>query len=295
MANYYDVLGVPKTSSQEEIKKAYRKLAMQYHPDRNPDNKAAEEKFKSISEAYAVLSDENKKKQYDTFGDTQFHQRYSSEDIFRGTDFSKVFSEFGFAGGDIFSTIFGGGFQRQGGRGGPFGGHMRGQDVEYPLTIGFLEAYQGCERRIQFRLSDGTSRDLTVRVPAGAREGSILRVAGKGAPGPQPGTDGDLLIQLRVTPHPDYTRSEDDIERPIQLKMSEALLGCSFDVDTPEGSKRIKVPAGVKPGTKIRLKGLGFPSRQGRGDLFAVVQYSIPEKLSQQQRDAVVALQGLGL
>lgn len=293
MANYYDVLGVPKTASQSDIKKAYRKLAMQYHPDRNPDNKEAEDKFKAISEAYAVLSDEGKKKQYDMFGDSQFHQRYSSEDIFRGTDFS----EFGF-GGDIFSQIFGGAFGR-GPRGNPFGGFgggpIKGQNVEYPLTIGFLDAYTGCERKVQFRLNDGTSRDLTVRIPAGSSTGAVLRVAGRGAPGPQGAPAGDLLIKVEVSSHPLFQRVGSDIETPITLKMSEALLGCSVEVETPEGVKRLKVPAGVSPGTKIRMRGLGFPSRAQRGDMYAVVNLEIPKKLSKQQRAAVNSMQEAGL
>ena len=165
MSNYYDILGVNKSASESDIKKAYRKKAMEYHPDRNQNNPQAEEKFKQVNEAYAVLSDKQKKQQYDMFGDQKFHQQYSSDDIFRGTDFGSIFEEFGM-GGNIFGNIFGGGFQ-QGQRGGFGRGPQKGQDVEYPVTVGFMDAYNGTERRVQFSLNDGTKRDLTVRIPQG--------------------------------------------------------------------------------------------------------------------------------
>jgi DnaJ-class molecular chaperone len=301
VANYYEVLGVKKESSDDEIKKAYRKLALKYHPDRNQGDKAAEEKFKSISEAYAVLSDPEKRKKYDMFGDSNFHQQYSTEDIFRGTDFSKIFNEFGFSGdiGDLFGGMFGGGRGRgRAGFGGGFqGGPMRGQDLEYEVQIGFMEAYNGAERQVKFRLSDGSERDLRVRIPAGAGDGARLRVAGKGGSGQAGGPPGDLFIVIKTSPHPDFTRVGVDLETPIKLRISEALLGCTAEVQTPSGVKKLKVPAGVKPGTKIRLKALGFPHRGSsqRGDLMAVVEYLIPEKLSEQQRDVISSLQEVDL
>ncbi len=301
MANYYEVLGVSKGATDDEIKKSYRKLALQYHPDRNQGNKQAEDKFKSISEAYAVLSDAEKRKKYDTYGDAGFHQHYSTEDIFRGADFSQFFAGQGFSGdvNDLFGSLFGMGGGRRGGGGG-FGfrpqGPVKGQDLEYELTITFLEALKGSERPISFKLSDGTQREFTMRIPAGANEGMKLRVAGKGAPGPRGATAGDLMVVLKVSDHPQFKRVGDDIESPIKLRISEALLGCSADVNTPDGNKKLKVPAGVRPGTKIRLKGLGFPNRNGnKGDLFAVVEYAIPEELSSRQREVIEALQGVDL
>lgn len=323
VADYYKVLEVEKNASADAIKKSYRKLALKYHPDRNKE-KDAESKFKEISEAYAVLSDDTKRKQYDSFGDAQFHKQYSSEDIFRGTDFSSIFTDFdlGGGGGSGFETIFsrmfggggggagsfGGGGFRRGGPGGGFGGQPGfggpggqarppGQDVEYKLTIGFHESFTGGERQISYRLGDGTSHELKVKIPAGVKDGGRLRIGGKGAPSAYGGAPGDLLVAIDVAEHPRLKRVDSDVEVAMPLKISEALLGCSKDIETLEGLKKIKVPAGVKPGTKIRLKGLGFPTpgKAGRGDLYAVADLSVPDKLSKQQQTAVEALQEVDL
>lgn len=296
MADYYKTLGVQKGASDDDIKKSYRKLAVKYHPDKNPGDKAAEEQFKQISEAYAVLSDNEKRKQYDAYGDARFHQQYSQEDIFRGADFHNIFGDAGFDASDIFSRIFGAGFGGGGGRAG-FGGPQKGQDLEYPISIGFQEAYTGSERQISFRLSDGSTRDFTVRIPAGVRDGGRLRVAGKGGPGHGGGPTGDLFVVVSVAAHPDFVRSGDNIEGKLALKLSEALLGCSKEVNTLDGKKRIKTPAGVKPGTKIRLKDLGFqvPGKKTRGDFYAVVEYEIPDNFTSQQQQVITALAEAGL
>lgn len=299
MADYYDTLGIKKGATEDEIKKSYRKLAMKFHPDRNPGNKTAEEKFKKISEAYAVLSDPEKKRQYDMFGDQKFHQNFSQEDIFRGADFRNIFTDAGFDGSDIFSRIFGGGFGGQGfsGRGGFGGPPQKGQDVEYPLTVSFQEAFRGAERHLNFSLSDGSSRDLTIKVPAGVADGGKLRVSGKGATSPYGGPPGDLYVVVTVAAHPQFSRAGHDIDGRLKLKLSEALRGCSKEVETLDGSKKIKIPAGVKPGTKIRLKSLGFPvpGKAIRGDFFAVVEYEVPENLNAEQIQAVESLAEVGL
>lgn len=297
MADYYKTLGVEKSASDSDIKKAYRKLAMKYHPDRNQGDSAAEEKFKEINEAYAVLSDQQKRQQYDMFGDQQFHQQYSTEDIFRGTDFGSIFEEFGLGGSGFFSSIFGGGrgFHHPGGPRSP--GPIPGQDVEYPIKIGFMEAFKGSERKIQFSLSDGTTRDLTIRIPAGIDHGSKLRVSGRGAPSPTGGPAGDLYVIVEVADHPKFIRKGYDIEAPLELKVSEAFLGTSKSVETPDGNRKIKVPAGVSAGTRIRLKGLGFPHRgkAASGDLYAVVKFSIPKELNAAQKEAIEKLRDIGL
>lgn len=326
MADYYKALGIEKSASDDDIKKAYRKLALKHHPDRNPGNKGAEEKFKEISEAYAVLSDPQKRKQYDMVGDARFHQTYSSEDIFRGTDFSQIFRDFNMAGGeDIFSRIFGGAFAGAGaGRGrsrgfsagfggGPFpgggfdpfggaagmgGGSPAGQDVEYPLQISFLDSWRGCERQVSFRLSDGTSRDFRMKVPAGVKDGSKLRVPGKGMASPYGGPAGDVMVVIQVAADAKFERVADDIHVKVRIKPSDAFLGGSTSVETPEGTKTVKVPAAVQPGTKLRLKDLGFPhagKKGSRGDLYAVLEIDVPKSLTEEQEKAIRQLRDMGL
>ena len=296
MSDYYEILGVQKGASDDEIKKAYRKLALKYHPDRNRGDKSSEETFKKISEAYAVLSDPEKRQQFDTFGSSGFHQRYSADDIFRGTDFNSILKDFnmGFNGGSgfeqIFSQMFGGGARRT--------SPEKGQNVEYTVQITFHESFTGSEKPIHFRLNDGTVRDLKVKIPAGIKEGGKLRVSGKGAPSPYGGRAGDLIVVVNIAPDSFFRREGQDLEADLEMKISEAILGASVDLKTMTGNKRIKVPPGVKPGTKIRLRGLGFPSPQKNGDsgdLFAVVKIGVPKGLSAEQQKAVLALQASGL
>ena len=304
MANYYDILGVSKSSSQSEIKKAFRKKAMEYHPDRNQDNPQAEEKFKEVNEAYAVLSDEQKKQQYDMFGDQKFHQQYSSDDIFRGADFGSIFDDLGM-NPDIFSSIFGGGGGFGGHAGGGFGRHgggfqrgpQKGQDIEYTVQVGFMDAYNGTERKLQFSLNDGSSRDLTIKIPKGIESGKKLRVSGKGAASRSGGPNGDLFVIVEVAAHPDFKRKGDNIETNVSLKVSEAFLGCSKEVNTPQGVKKVKIPAGVKLGTKIRLKGLGFNNLKTKtpGDLFAVISLEVSKDLTAEQKELIEKLQATGL
>ena len=302
MADYYKTLEIDKGASSDAIKKAYRKLALKYHPDRNKGDQAAEEKFKEISEAYAVLSDDGKRQQYDRFGDTKFHQQYSQEDIFRGADFGSIFQEFNLGGMDsIFGRMFtGGGAAGFGGFGGMGGGHpgrrghhaAKGQDVEVGLNIGFHEAFAGGERTLNLAIPGVGDCTFKVRIPKGARDGGRLRLAGKGPASPMGGPAGDLIVVLSVAPHPTLKRVDDDIECPVPLKLSEALLGTSRDVETLDGTKKVKIPAGVKPGTRVRLKGLGFPhpGKESRGDFYVVVELEIPKTLTQAQRHAAEAL-----
>lgn len=294
--DYYEILGLKKGATPAEIKKAYRKLAVKYHPDKNPGNKEAEDRFKEINEAYAVLSDSQKKQQYDQFGSAGFHQRFSQEDIFRGFDVGDIFKDAGFGTDDIFSRIFGGGFQQRGGFG--YGGNRRskGEDYSMELTVSFREAFSGCEKRVAFSRG-GEREELSVKVPAGVDTGARLRVQGKGAPGRGGGQSGDLFLDIKVGSDPQFHREGDDIVVERLLRFSEAALGTSMEVPTLEGTKRIKVPAGIQPGTKIRLKGQGFP-RMGkgeRGDLFVRVNVQVPEQLTGTQRELLEQLAGKGL
>jgi len=296
--DYYQVLGLKKGATAEEIKKAYRKLAVKYHPDKNPGNKEAEDRFKEINEAYAVLSDPQKKQQYDQFGSAGFHQRYSQEDIFRGFDVGDLFKEFGFSTDDIFGRMFGGGgggsFQQRGGFG--FGGRRKGEDFAMDLPVTFREAYAGCEKRVAFR-RNGVREELSVKVPAGVDTGARLRVPGKGGDGAGGGQSGDLFLNVKVTPDPMFAREGDDLVVERRVKFSEAALGMTLEVPTVEGTKRVKVPAGIQPGTKIRLKGFGFPHMggSGRGDLFVRIGISVPEQLDGPQRELIEELAKKGL
>ena len=293
--DYYAVLGLKKGAESEEIKKAYRKLAVKYHPDKNPGDKQAEDRFKEINEAYAVLSDPQKKAQYDQFGSSGFHQRYSQEDIFRGFDVGDIFKDAGFDTSDIFSRIFGGGgFQQQ--RGGGFARRRKGEDFDMELKVSFQEAFSGAEKRVAFT-KDGVREELAVKVPAGIDTGARLRLAGKGGPGQGGGPSGDIYLNILVKPDPVFTREGDDLVVERHIRYSEATLGASLDVPTMEGTKRIKVPAGIQPGTKIRLKGFGFPHMggSGKGDLYVRMQVKVPEQLSPRQQELLRELAQEGM
>jgi len=288
--DYYAILGLKKGAAADEIKKAFRKLAVKYHPDKNPGDKKAEDRFKEINEAYAVLSDPQKKSQYDQFGSAGFHQRYSQEDIFRGFNAGDIFREFNLGGSDdVFSRIFGmgGGFRQGGGR----SMSRKGADLEMQLSISFHEAFSGDEKRVSFS-HEGRSEELSVKIPAGIESGARLRLAGKGGAGIGGGPAGDLYLDIIVREDQLYSRDGADIILPQQIAFSQACLGGSLDVTTLDGTKRIKIPAGIQPGTKIRLKGLGFPraGKGERGDFYVVVQVIVPQTLSPEQREIVAAL-----
>ncbi len=297
VADYYKTLGVEKSASADEIKKAFRKLAVKYHPDRNPNDKTAEDTFKGINEAYAVLSDPKKKEEYDTYGSSGFHKQYSQEDIFRGFDFSNAYKDMGAGGGDdIFSRLFGGGFARGGGRGGFRSAPQRGGDLEMELDIGFRDAAQGAEKQVAFRRS-GQREELKVKIPAGVDNGSRIRLTGKGGQGANGGPDGDLFLVIRVLPDPVFSREGGDLFVDRSIPFSAACLGISLDVPTLEGDKRIKVPAGIQPGIKIRLKGCGIKplGSNSKGDLYIKIAVHVPESLNAEQKKLVEEMANKGL
>lgn len=305
--DYYKILGVAKSASKDEIKKAYRKMALQYHPDRNKGDKAAEDRFKEISEAYAVLSDSEKKKQYDMFGADGFQQRYTQDDIFRDMDFGSIFKEFGFGGGGrggshIFSQIFGGtGGRPQYGHGGPFGGGqprgVKGQDLIYELPVTLEEAVNTTEKVIAYQV-DGRQERISTKIPAGISTGKKLRLTGKGNPGAYGGPNGDLYVQIKVLDHPLFKREGDDLILARKIKFSDALLGTELDVPTiDKKTMRIKIPAGTQNNAKFRLKGQGMPhmNKKGRGDAYVQVTVEVPKKLDKKQKALAEELRGVGL
>ena len=292
--DYYETLGLKKGATADEIKKSFRKLAIKYHPDKNPNDKKAEDRFKEINEAYAVLSDPQKKSQFDQFGSDGFHQRYSQEDIFRGFNGSDIFREFGLGSDDVFSRIFGGGGGfRQGAR---HGRSSKGGDFEMELTISFMEAFSGIEKRVAFT-REGRSEELSVKIPAGVDSGAKLRLAGKGGAGSGGGPAGDIYLNIVVRADQQYLREGSDIIMQQQIPFSHACLGGPLEVVTLDGTKRIKTPAGIQSGTKVRLKGLGFsqPGKVGRGDFYVQIRVAVPQSLSPRQSELLAALSHEGL
>lgn len=292
--DYYEVLGVKKGASVDEIKKAYRKLAVKYHPDKNPGDKQAEDRFKEINEAYAVLSDPKKKEQFDQFGSSNFHQRFSQEDIFRGFNVDDMFKDQGFGTDDIFSRIFGDAMRRQ--RGGQTRMGAKGEDFSMEIQVTFRDAYDGAEKRVAF-MRDGVREELSVKIPAGIESGAKLRVAGRGGQGRMGGAAGDLYLTVTVGGDALFQREGADLVSNHEVRFSEAVLGGQIEVPTMSGAKRIKIPAGIQSGTKVRLKGLGFPrlGEQVRGDMYVRIAVHVPEKLSHRQRELVEQLAAEGL
>lgn len=300
--DYYTTLGVTKSASEQEIKKAYRKLAVKYHPDKNSGDKQAEERFKEISEAYAVLSDKEKKQQYDQFGDSGFHQRYSQEDIFRGADFGDIFREFGMGGdgGDIFGQMFGNRGRRSNQGGSPFHQQrpraVKGQDYIMQLTLPLRQAVSGGERMVNYT-HNRKSEQIQVRIPAGIESGQKLRVAGKGGPSPTGGKPGDLLLEITVDKDNVFSRDGNNLQVQINVPFSGICLGTSATIPTIDGEKRIKIPAGTSNGSKIRLKGHGVPAhgKHAAGDLYAQIMVEVPKDISEEQKQLLNQLHGVGL
>ena len=246
-----------------------------------------ERKFKEISEAYAVLSDEKKKQQYDTFG-SDFQQKFSQSDIFSGVDFRVVFDELNIQ--DL-SDLFSGSRRRQAAR-------PKGKDVLYPLEVKFLDAFHGTKKSITYHLYDGAPQHLTVTIPPGVRDGIKLKISGKGSASPLGGNHGDLYVQVSVGKHPDFERHGDDIITSTKIPISLALLGGKIDLNTCDGLKQIRLPSPVNFQAKLRLKGLGFPIMHGkgtRGDLFCQLAIDLPNKLTDKQRSIASQLKDMGL
>ena len=287
--DYYEVLGVGKNASDDEIKKAYRKLAIKYHPDKNPGDKVAEEKFKEVSEAHDVLSDKQKRARYDQFGHAGVGGAAGGAGGnpcagggFGGAGQSFNF-DFGGAGGldDILGSIFGfGGAGRR---------SMRGEDYHTTIVLNFEEAVFGTTKVIS---SNG--KDLKVKIPEGIDDGMSIRLTGKGGPAPKGGEKGDLYVTVRVKPHKHLTREGNIILSEKMVSMVDAALGTEVDVETVDGNVRMKVPAGTQSGTPFKLSGHGVPLMRSdghRGPHIVTIIVETPRNLSKKQKELLEEFQ----
>ncbi len=283
--DYYKILGVERTASESEIKKAFRRLAKQYHPDHNPDNPQAEARFKELNEAYEVLSDSKKRAQYDRFGSAT-----PGAGIPGGVGGQYTNVDFGDLS-DLIGSLFGsrgrsassGTRTREG-----FGFDMPGRDLEQAVIINLNEAYTGTTRLI----TKG-ERTIRVNIPAGATDGTRVRLSGEGEPGSGSGIPGDLYLIVQVEPHPTFERNGDDLTVDVRIDMFTAMLGGEIEVPTLGRAIKLKIPAGTQSGRKFRVSGKGMPKLKDHskhGDLYARILITVPEHLTEQQRTLIEQL-----
>lgn len=276
--DYYEVLGVKKDASDDEIKKAFRKLAIKYHPDKNPGDKAAEEKFKEANEAYSVLSDKTKRSRYDQFGHAGVGGDGGGNPFgggFNGQSFNFDFGGAGFE--DILGSIFG--------FGGGFRGARRGQDFRTSITIDFEDAIFGTTKTISIE-----GKQVKLKIPAGIYDGQSIRLNGKGGEAPTAdGQRGDLYVEIRVRAHKHLTREGELILSEITIPMVDAVLGTEIDVETVDGKIRMKVPAGTQPGTNFKLSGHGAPrlGSDQRGPHIVTINVEIPKNITKKQKELI--------
>jgi curved DNA-binding protein len=304
--NYYETLGVPRTASADDIKKSFRKLARQYHPDVAKDKKKSEEKFKEINEAYEVLGDADKRKKYDELGanwksGAEFRPPpgsggFPGGQTFRGGRAAGNAADFEFGGtgfSDFFEQMFGGARRGAGGfgRGGNFSGENlaeRGADIEGDIMVTLEEAMGGSVREVNVRHPVGrTTQTEThqVKIPPGVTEGQKLRLAGRGERGENGGAAGDLYLRVRLAKHPDFDVEEHNLIHETELAPWEAVLGAEIFVPTLDGRVKIKISPGTQSGQKLRVRGRGLPQREGaRGDLIIVTHIATPTKISEPEK-----------
>jgi len=300
--DYYETLGVQKTASEDEIRTAFRKLARKHHPDVAKDKKAAEEKFKEINEAYEVLGDPEKRKQYDQRGadwnqpggfqpPPQWGPQPPEGGFYQwgGSDGGVQF-EFGGTGfSDFFEAFFGGGRGRSafGGFGGRQATAERGADVEADIMVTLEEALHGSTRTVSLRRAGSNKvENYQVKIPRGVHEGQRIRLAGQGEAGTRGGKSGDLFLRVRLARHPDFTVEGSDLIHEVKIAPWQAVLGTELKVPTLERSVRLKVPPGTQGGQRFRLREQGLPGISGkRGDLYVVVQMNVPRKLTERERE----------
>jgi curved DNA-binding protein len=324
--DYYKILGVGRDASKEEITKAYRRLVKKYHPDRNKEDPNASEKFREVSEAYEVLKDEEKRKQYDAFGSEYVDGQEFDIPGYEGVRFHQAGGGFprgsGFegAGGassfsDFFNTIFGnlGGVSSRASRGSSFenidfsdfsgfgpsaferkGKPVKGRDTEAELPLNLEEIYHGGEHKLTLNIietmPDGNRRErqetYDVTIPPGVADGSKIRLSGRGARGINGGPNGDLLLKVKIRPHPRFQAEDLDVTGELRLAPWEAALGGAFEVSTLKGPVELTVPPGTSSGARLRLKGLGLPGKNGeRGDFHVRVMIDVPKRMSASEKE----------
>jgi len=315
--DYYKLLGVDRKAGKDELKKVYRKLAMQYHPDHNKDDKAAEEKFKKINEAYAVLSNDEKRKQYDRFGADGFSRRYSQQDIFRDFDFEGTSREFGFNDlfGGMFSEFFSGQKKGRGRRsfsfdfGNPPGGQPGFGDkgrarsapaqpaAEVDLHVGLEEVVLGVKKRITLDLGMG-SETVDISIPKGIEEGQKLRLKEKGQPDPFTGRRGDLLCKIIIDAHPVFQRKGQDLVLEKEVRLTDLVLGGKVRITTLDNQTiELKIPPLTRQNALLRVKGRGIPAAKGTiaGNLLVKLVPILPSGLDEKQQRLFEELAGTGL
>jgi len=286
--DYYEVLGVPRSASADDIRKAYKKLARKYHPDANADTVGAEQKFAEITEAHEVLGDTDKRQKYDQFGENWSR-------VPDGATGGSPFGGQGFGGGgganfnmdDILGGMFGGGGNPFGGRGGPRGAPPRpqkGEDLKTSIQVPFLVGVEGGEHELTIRTSGKADR-LSFRIPPGVESGKTIRLAGQGHPNPHGGPPGDVLVTIEVAPHPWFRRQGSNLLVDVPVTITEAALGGKIEVPTlTEGSVILSIPPGTSSGAKLRLRGKGVPNRSTdeRGDQFVIIKVVAPKDLPEE-------------
>lgn len=272
--DFYKILGVTKDVSDAELKKVYRKLARQFHPDSNPDNAKSEARFKEISEAYSVLSDKDQRAEYDQMRAMGSGPRFTGGG--QGYPGGQGFPGGGAGFEDVFSNLFGGG----GGFGG-FGGPQRGQDMTHRATIDFIDSIKGTTLKLNFDRGGA----VQVKIPAGIQDGQKVKVRGKGSPSPNGGEAGDLLVSVHVKPHPVFVRDGNNLRVSVPVTFVEASLGATIQVPTLGGEPvKLKVAPGTPNGRVLRVKGKGVESSKGTGDLMATVEIAVPSHLSEKAK-----------
>lgn len=310
--DYYDVLGIDHNADEKEIKRAYRRLAKKYHPDINPGDKQAEQKFKELTEAYNVLSDSEKKKLYDQYGFAAFEEGFgASGDPTGGRSYStggfgdgNTYREFHFTNGDmgdmgdIFGDLFGNMFHGENGfrsrTGSDFGGshfNRKGADAHADIKISFDEAALGCDKVLQLRDENGKTTSLQVHIPAGIDDGQSVRLKGQGASGIGGGNAGDLMLKVHIMPKAGYERKGNDVYVTVNIPYTTAVLGGEAIVPTLTGKVSCKIAAGTQSGSKIRLKNKGIVSMKNpahRGDEYIVIQIEVPRNLTVEERQKLM-------